>query len=306
MKKLLFIISLLLVMAGEAGACEICGCGVGNSYIGILPEFNKNIFGFRYRYNSMLTHIGAGGSTTYLTTAENYRTLEAWGGLNLSRSFRLMATVPYSFEERFNQGISSTKNGVGDVSVSAFYQMIQSANTLSGLRIVQSLWIGGGIKLPTGNYNPQAKNTTVESANLFQLGTGSTDFFLTGMYDLRVQDAGLNITGSYRINTVNNDHYQYGNKFSVSGQFYYKIRIAQTVTVAPNAGLLLETGRKDSDHGLAVEISGGNLLMGSLGAELSYKKIAVGGNWQTALTQNLANGIIKTNNRMMLHLSFLL
>jgi hypothetical protein len=305
-KRIFFIVVWVTVSAGRARACEICGCGIGNSYIGILPEFNKNIFGFRYRYNSMLTHIGVGGTTTYLTTAENYRTLEAWGGLNLSRSFRLMATVPYSFEERMNQGITSTKNGLGDISVSGFYQLIQSGKTITGLRTVQSLWIGVGVKLPTGNYNAENKNATVETANLFQLGTGSTDFFLTGMYDLRVQDAGLNITGSYRINTVNRYHYQYGNKFSISGQLYYKIRLAKGLTVSPNAGLLLEMGRKDSDHGLAVEISGGNLLLGSLGAELVYNKIAVGGNWQTPLTQNLANGIIKANNRMMLHLSFIL
>jgi hypothetical protein len=306
MKKFLIIFSIIAFIIPGAWACEICGCGVGNSYIGILPEFNKNIFGFRYRYNSMLTHIGVGGATTYLTTAESYRTLEAWGGVNITRNFRLMASVPYSFDERSNQGITLTKSGLGDISVSAFYQVIHSRKSFSDKLLVQSLWIGGGLKLPTGNYNPVSKATSVESANLFQLGTGSTDFITTAMYDIRLQDAGFNLTSSYRINTVNQYQYQYGNKFSFSAQAYYKFKIEKGFSLSPNAGVLTEMGQKDTDHSIPVDISGGNLLMGSAGVELAFRKFAIGGNWQTPLTQNLANGIIKANNRFMIHFSFVI
>jgi hypothetical protein len=306
MKKLFLFISITVMTTASAKACEICGCGIGNSYIGILPEFNKNIFGFRYRYNSMLTHIGVGGATTYLTTAESYRTLEAFGGVNITRDFRLMASIPYSFDERTNQGITQSKNGLGDISISAFYQLVNSRKTLTDKMLVQSLWIGGGIKLPTGNYNPLSKVTAVETANLFQLGTGSTDFILTGMYDVRLQDLGFNLTGSYRINTVNAYQYQYGNKFSISAQAYYKLKIAPKFSVSPNAGVLSEIGQKDTDHSVSVDISGGNLLMGSVGAELVFRKFAIGGNWQTPLSQNLANGIIRANDRYMFHCSIVI
>lgn len=306
MKKIIVVLALFLTCATGTRACEICGCGVGNSYIGILPEFNKNIFGFRYRYNSMLTHIGAGGSITYLTTAESYRTLEAWAGINITRNFRLMTSVPYGFDERSNQGLTQVKSGLGDITISAFYQVIHSRKSISDRLLVQSLWIGGGIKLPTGQYNPLSKITSIESANLFQLGTGSTDFMLTGMYDVRLQDAGLNLASSYRINTVNSDQYQYGNKFSGSAQLYYKFRIDKQLTISPNAGVLTEMGQKDIDHGVSVQISGGNLLLASVGAELAFRKLALGGNWQTPISQNLANGMIRANNRVMLHLSYIL
>jgi hypothetical protein len=306
MRKLILFFSIASMTTAGAKACEICGCGIGNSYIGILPEFNKNIFGFRYRYNSMLTHIGVGGATTYLTTAESYRTLEAFGGVNITRDFRLMASVPYSFDERTNQGVTQTKNGIGDISISAFYQLVNSRKSISGKMLVQSLWAGGGIKLPTGDYNPLSKVTSVESANLFQLGTGSTDFFLTGMYDIRLQDLGFNLTSSYRINTVNAYQYEYGNKFSLSAQLYYKFKITHQFSISPNAGVLFEAGQKDTDHEITVDISGGNLLMGSVGAELVFRKFAVGGNWQAPLSQNLANGIIRANDRYMIHLSIVI
>ena len=67
MKKLAVLL-IAVACFSKANACDICGCGVGGNYIGILPEFNQHVFGLRYRLNSLTTHIGTGGSTTYLTT----------------------------------------------------------------------------------------------------------------------------------------------------------------------------------------------------------------------------------------------
>ena len=186
----------------KVNACDICGCGVGGYYIGILPEFNKHVFGLRYRLNSLKTHIGAGGNATYLTTEEKYQTIELWGGWNIGKKFRLMVAVPYAFDKRINQGISKTKNGIGDISVNGYYQLFNNRKTVHADKsLVQTLWVGGGIKLPTGKYVDADKQNTSQNANLFQLGTGSTDFTLNAMYDIRLQNAGLNISASYKINT---------------------------------------------------------------------------------------------------------
>ncbi len=289
-----------------ATACDICGCGVGNSYIGILPDFSKQIIGIRYRFNSLISHLGKDGASTYLTTDEMYKTIELWGGWNISDNVRLMASIPYSLNEQINQGLSRSKDGIGDASVSAFYQLINSRKTFGTNLFIQSLWLGGGIKLPTGKYNPKDKSVIAENANLFQLGTGSTDFSLNAMYDLRVQDIGINLTANYKMNTTNQYAYRYGNKFSTNVQLYYKIRLKKIITIAPNAGLLFETAAKDTDHNLTVDISGGNLSLATLGLETGFRNISIGGNWQTPLAQNLAEGIIKANNRFMVHLAFVL
>lgn len=307
MKKWIFFIAVSLSLPLWTAACDICGCGVGNSYIGILPDFNKRIFGLRYRYNSIFSHIGTGGASTYLTTNEKYRTIELWGGWNISENFRLMASVPYSFNEQVNQGITKSKNGLGDVSVSGMYQLINKRKPVAKDRLlVQSLWVGGGVKLPTGKYNPSDKSVSSNNANLFQLGTGSIDFTLTAMYDIRLQDAGVNVSASYKVNTANKQEYRYGNKLNGNLQAYYKFRIQNKVTIAPNTGLLVESGQQDMDNQFSVYVSGGNVLLGTIGVETSFKKFSFGGNWQTPFSQNLAHGIVKANNRMMLHLSFLL
>lgn len=306
MKKI-FLVILVSFFFAESYACDICGCGVGGNYIGILPDFYKHIFGLRYRYNSLRSHIGAGGSTTYLTSNERYHTAELWGGWNLGKKFRVMASVPYAFNERENQGVSKSKNGIGDISVSGYYRLFNDKRTaFSKKLLVQTLWIGGGIKLPTGKYIPADKLNTTQSTNLFQLGTASYDFSLSAMYDLRLQDAGLNVSATYKINTINKYDYSYGNKLSTSVQLYYKVRVKNKVTLAPNAGIMYEYSKKDIDNKISVDVSGGDLLLAGAGLEAVFKKMAVGASWQTPLSQNLANGFVKANNRVMVHVSFLL
>jgi hypothetical protein len=307
MKRILIISSLILSIPVLTFACDICGCGVGTSYIGILPDFNKTIMGVRYRYNSLRTQIGAGGAITYLTTNERYRTIEPWGGWNIAKRTRLLVSMPIHFNERENQEQVKKKTGIGDVSVVGYYEILNKRKTVFIEKLlIQSLWIGGGIKLPTGKYAAADKSGAADNSNLFQLGTGSIDFTANVMYDVRLQDAGININAGYKINTTNRYNYRYGNKFNGSAQAYYKFRIKDRVTIAPNAGVLYETAGKDRDAIFKTDISGGNILLGTLGFETAFKKIMVGGNFQAPLSQRLANGFVNANERYMLHVAYLL
>jgi hypothetical protein len=190
--------------------------------------------------------------------------------------------------------------------VQGFYQVLNNRESAGEKLLVHSLWIGAGIKIPTGKYDAAEKNNNLQSANIFQLGSGSTDFTLNAMYDIRLQDAGLNTSVSYKINTQNMEQYRYGNKLSANTQAYYKFRILNKFTVAPNAGLLFEKAGLDTDKGYAVDVSGGNILMGTAGIELSLKRVAIGANWQTPLSQDLAGGFVKARDRAMVHLAFML
>ncbi|MGB4772311.1 MAG: transporter [Chitinophagaceae bacterium] len=304
-RKWLWMVLWSLIVSTKVNACDICGCGVGNNYIGILPEFRKHIVGLRYRSNSMWTHLGVGGANTYLTTRERYRTFEAWGGWTINDKFRVMATIPYHFIDKENQGTTVSKAGIGDVSISGFYQLVNNRHMLtSSSLIVQSLWLGGGVKLPTGKYNPDDNRNTAKNSNLFQLGTGSVDLNLSGMYDLRIQDMGVNIAANYRMTTANRYNYKYGNKVNVNAQLYYKFRPSMQFSIAPNAGIQFENASLDTDKGFKVTVSGGNLTLGTIGLEGGIGSIAFGANYQFPLSQNLASGIVKANDRLMIHVGF--
>lgn len=301
-------LGLVLLNTGKTMACDICGCGAGSYYIGILPEFNSKIIGLRYRSSQLTTHLSPGGDRTYLTTDENYYTAELWGGWTIKDRFRIMASVPVSYNTKANETGKESKTGMGDISLQGYYRLLRSKKSLgkNGERLlIQDLWIGGGIKLPTGKYEPKDKSVVSQSTNLFQLGTGSLDFIITGMYDIRLQDLGMNINASYKLNNSNKYDYSYGNRFTGSTQGYYKIRYNNKWMLAPSLGVNIESSSKDLDEGYSVRPTGGYALYGTIGAELNFSKFAIGGNWQPVLSQNLGAGAVKTGNRAMVHFSFL-
>ncbi|GAA3924163.1 hypothetical protein GCM10022209_16780 [Chitinophaga oryziterrae] len=302
-------ILLIFLLTGlyEAHACDICGCGVGSYYIGILPDFKKRFLGLRYQYKTLRSHLGPAGTTSYLTTDETYQTTELWGGWNIGKHFRVLGFVPVNFNSRENQGVTMSKSGIGDIAIIGYYQLLDKQQTiLNSKLLVQSLWIGGGIKVPTGKYEPTERQENEDTPNNFQLGTASTDFTLNVMYDVRLMDFGVNTNMSYKINTANKYDYRYGNKFSANILAYYKFRVAEKMTVAPNAGILYETAVKDKeDKKYAVDISGGHSLMATTGIEATFGPISLGGNFQPVISQQLADKRIKAGNRGMVHLTYL-
>lgn len=304
MKLKLMIIVALVSFTFSAKACDICGCGVGSYYIGILPEYNKRFLGLRYQYKTLQTHLGPRGERTPLATDETYQSAELWGGWNFGKKFRVLAFVPYNFNERVNQDERGTKSGLGDIAVMGYYNLINKTGTLGSKLLVQSLWLGAGVKTPTGKYEPTERLAIQESPNNFQLGTASTDFTFNVAYDIRYNDLGLNANVNYKINTENKYEYRYGNKLTTNVLAYYKFRIFQLFTVAPNAGVLYEKSAKDVENNkYEVAVSGGHSLAAIAGLEFAMKGISFGANYQNIRSQNLAGGRAFAGNRIMTHIS---
>lgn len=299
-------ISLLLFLLSPLSllACDICGCGVGSYYIGILPEYNKRFVGLRYQYKQLQTHLGPQSNVTPLTTDETYQTAELWGGWNFGKKFRVLAFVPYNFNERSSQAVSGSKNGLGDIAVMGYYNLFTKSTSLSSKLLVHSLWLGAGVKAPTGKYEPSERLAVTETPNNFQLGTASTDFTLNAAYDVRLNDLGVNLNVNYKVNTENKYEYRYGNKLTTNALLYYKFRLFHKLTLAPNAGILYETADKDIENSkYEVDVSGGHSASLVTGFELAMNKFSVGANYQTIVSQELANQRAKAGNRLMLHIS---
>ncbi len=306
MKKIMLLCSIMVWVYNSTKACDICGCGVGSNYVGILPEFSKKIIGIRYRYNSITNNLGINGMYNYFTTQEKYYTVEAWAAVNIAKKFRLMVSMPYNFNLKENASIQKKQQGVGDFSTQAFYQVLNKQKSVfQNKLLIQSLWVGVGVKLATGLYSNEI-NDASQNTNLYQLGSGSTDFLVSAMYDIRLQDAGLNVSGLYKIKTKNKYDYTYGNKLNLNLQVYYKLKLNPTSTIAPNFGFQYEQAAKDVNKKIINDASGGNIALGTLGFETIFNKISIGSNWQIPLQQNLAMGIAKANQRFMVHVSFLL
>lgn len=312
MKKYKPIILLLLVsLMGitKSIACDICGAGIGSYYVGLLPDFNKRFIGLRYHHNTLLTHLGPQRNRTPITADETYQTIELWGAWNFGNRMRIMAILPYNSNSRhlYGSGESGYKDGLGDVIVTGHYKLFDHAATIaSNNLLIHSLWIGGGVKIPTGQYDANDRNSVSQDApNNFQLGTASTDFLINVAYDIRIMDLGLNINTSYKINTENKHEYRYGNKFSMTALAYYKFNIRNKIRISPNAGTIYETQLKDKTfRQYTVAQSGGNSLNAAVGIEVNTGSISFGGSFQTPIHQHIADGRAKALNRILTHISY--
>lgn len=304
--KLLLSVWVIALISLETKACDICGCGPGSYYIGILPEFKKRFVGFRYQQKGLISHRSANGNTSYLTSNETYRSVELWTAFNIGSKFRVMGFIPINFIEKINQGTRYSRRGMGDINLNGFYKLIDRSSTIHpDQRMVQSLWVGAGVKLPSGNYNPTEKDQPASVQNSFQLGTGSVDFSMNLMHDIRIMDWGLNTNLAYKVNTRNKYDYLYGNKFTANFIGYYKLRVKEKISIAPNAGILYERSAQDkNEKNKQVEESGGYSSMANFGVESGFRQLSVGLNYQTPLSQHLSGDRVLAKQRLLFHISY--
>ena len=305
-KNVLLVVVIVLISTKTASACDVCGSGAGGGYMGLLPGFTKMFVSVRYSNNGLVSHIGPGGTSTYLTSNERFHVTELWGAVGIGKRFRITSFIPINSMVRSNGTGISKQTGIGDASFIGYYQLLNKERTTKNEKqFEQSIWTGLGAKLPTGVYNPSEKNISDGAQNSFQLGTGSIDATASVVYDVRVDKTGINTTVSYRLTSANTYGYKYGNKFTANVLAYHQIALSKGGAFVPNAGLLFEMSKKDQKvKGLEVWETGGYSAMSTIGLEYSYKRIGFGMNYQTAIAQNLGEGKLKAKDRAMAYVSF--
>ena len=294
-----------LAIFSTSQACDICGCGVGSYYFGVMPQFNKNFLGLRYRAMHFESHL----NSRVLRTKEYFRTTEIWGRFYASPKLQIMTFVPYSFNTQTDvNNFSKNLQGLNDVLLMANYNLlnatIKNDTTMRSFR--HSLWLGGGVKLPTGRYNFEEQDAGQVANPNFQLGSGSIDFLLSVFYNVRYKNWGFNQDLSYKINTSNSKSYRFGNRISGNSNVFYIHQISKNLALMPYGGFYYELSGKDKRNQAVVAETGGYLMAANVGLDLyALKKLNVGGNYQIPLQQNLGNGEIKAGNRFSLQVSVL-
>jgi hypothetical protein len=301
MKKIFIATAIALLSVSAADACEICGCGLGNYYIGMLPQFSHKFFGIRYQYRNFHTII-ADDPTQF--SRDYYKTVELWGGWNIGKKWQVIALLPYNYIHEVSDDGVTNNQGIGDIAVMLNYKVFDKTSTMKKNKtFAQQLWFGGGIKIPTGKFNVDATDPDLVAAANRQTGTASTDFMLNTMYNVRINKLGINTSASYKMNTTNKDKYSFGNKFSANSIVYYTIKKGG-IGFAPNLGITYENTAANRLQKEKVAQTGGNSLITSGGLEISFKRFTIGANLQLPLSQDFANGQTELKIKGMMHVTF--
>lgn len=291
--------------------CDLCGC-----YMGLEPNFSKNQIGLRYYtfkfFTEAHTETATGTQTdntgtpnhitheghTGTSSTEYYNNVEIYGRIYLSAKTRILFGIPFSMNE-----IDSKKlNGVGDMRVLAQYN-VYNTNMTGSTNFWQRIFLGGGLKLPTGVYNKQLIYGITEPH--FQPGTGSLDFLFTGLYIAKLEKTGIGWRNDivYTLNTTNKNDYKFANRFNLASTFSYDINTS-SVNILPKAGIYLETANADQFNGADAEGSGGTVLMGLMGIDLTYKMLSLSFDYQLPISQNFIGEQAENDFRYFLSAGF--
>ena len=297
MRKIIFL-SILSLSLASANACEICGCGLGNYYIGIMPHFKSKFIGMRYQFHSFRTRLTDNPSEF---SKDFYQTVELWSGWNIGKRFQLLTFIPFNFNHQVSDEGTTNLSGLGDIALLLNYRVFESKKN----KTTQQLLLGVGLKIPTGRFEIEPGDPDVASLANTQRGSGSTDFMFNALYNVQVASWGITTNASYKFNTDNKDAYKFGNKISASSFVYYAARAGKT-GISPNAGLLFEHTEASKLDKEKIDLTGGSLLQAAAGTEFSFKKMAVGFNVQLPLTQDFAEGQTKSKVKGMVHITFAL
>lgn len=287
------------MLTAESRACNTCGCGVANYHYGILPQFQKNFVGLRYQYRSYDSRLDAGHLAPY--SYETFQSTELWGRFYPMDKLQVFGFLPYNFNERIEGEKTTYLRGMGDIVLSANYNLINTYDTASSTW-THNLLVGAGVKLPTGEFRKMEDGLTVNQN--FQLGTGSVDFLFNLIYTLRYRNLGLNTEFTYNYNTTNRDEYRFGNT-SRSGLTAFFIPKTGAVTIMPNVGVSLETFEDNQQFEQPFPDTGGWATLYHAGIEAYFKSIAFGVSYSHPGKQKLFTEKVTANDRISMHLTFM-
>ena len=280
--------------------CDTCGCGSSGGSMGYGTGLNNNFIGIRYIGQEYRSRDGIFADSPWIT--ENFNTIQAWANIPITKRAILNVIVPYQFHNRvLPDNTEQNINGIGDISVLGYYNLLKSTpDTIVSIKPEHYFQLGGGIKMPTGKYDKDNNEGSVNPS--FQLGNGSWDYVLAMNYGFTYRNWGISTMANYTIKTKNPKDYQFGNQLNL-GINAFKTYYISDFSITPIIGVAEEIYGTNKELGFDVADTKGDVFLGKLSVEASYNRYALGLTGMLPISQNLNSDKVELRNRVSVYLN---
>lgn len=281
---------LLNLFAYYTYACNACGCGVGTGYAAGGHQ-SGTFLGMSYAYRGFHTQPLLGISST-----EQFQRMELMGTWQLHELLQVRVNIPYMSVEQILGEESIKNSGLSDISAVMFLSIGQ----LISNELPYSFYLGGGIKMPTGEYLA-IQNGLWLNPNL-QVGRGSWDFPLYLSLDRKWKVLNLTLDMSYTLNGENKLKYKFGNQWQGSLRAYKNLSQNQLSKIIDLGGFM-EHYAYNQEGGIRLLETQGTLVGVQGGFTLENERFRLGTFARLPVWQSLFQGQVNAKPTIQVSLT---
>lgn len=316
----IFKIQLLLFLSTKILACDMCG-----NFMGITPYDNQSQVTFLHRYRVFngyrnyqqvpkFFNAGAyriahdpgttpGGATEIKDHSskdyETYKVFELRAKYFLHPRWEINVIAPLQQIRTKYDDVKTINTSLSDPSFFAAYHLLKHLN---GYELKQRLIIGGGVKLPLGNY--KAKTSTGQRMFLLtQNGTGSFDHFYYVNYIVSKNWWGFSTNSLFKINGTNSFHERMANSFNQIISLFAKIQV-KNVRLFPSVLMNYENNKGMYYNKKIVEGTNTNVLLVGPSLDINYKKAVLNLSYQFNAYERVSSQELSNAGRFVVGLTF--
>lgn len=265
MKKILLMLAVISITAGNTQACDICGCsGAG--------MFNMPSSYALYNFLLMRPHYSTFNTTGEADARVTFAGVDIGGGFGLNKWWHLTAYVPVKMNTILHEQVERQYMGLGDAGVINTFRIYSNLDSMMA-KHKYNLFVKAGVELPTGAFNRDFRTENMPAG--ISTGSGSIDFMsgLRAVYQLKKHSVNIDYTAKY--NLPNALAYQFGFQQSATVLYSYTIRKPKC-TILPNVGVLAESTSGDMYHDMLLPETKGASAFAMAGIELGFNDWVTG------------------------------
>jgi hypothetical protein len=158
----LFAFSLITFLAKESHSCNVCGGGTSD--VAVLALDGRMLFNLGFNYDHFIGIWDQTGTWRESDYSTNQYRISASFAYRFSRHIQFGVTMPYVFNTTNNPGLKKNGSSVGDVSLSARYELFHEfqLKKSGGKRKIDYVYpylaFTFGLTVPTGKSDETAQN----------------------------------------------------------------------------------------------------------------------------------------------------